>query len=366
MRAALLVSDGAELQLVDDLEVRPPAAGEVLVRVRHCGICHSDVTVIEQSHGMTPCVLGHEAAGVVEALGDGVRGLAVGDQVVLTPLGPCGHCYWCAAGQWTLCAEAQTFAYGVRADGSSPLRRGDETVFAGLGVGAFAELVNVERRNVVRIDPDVPLDIACVIGCAVQTGVGAVLNTAGVEPGASVLVMGLGGIGLSIVQGARVAGAGRIIASDPVADRRAVASRFGATDVVDPTDVDIVAFAREATDSRGVDYAFDGAGSAALVAQGLEATRAGGTTVMVGAPSIADTLAVPMPVLLVTGEKRLLGSLLGSCHSHRDIPRYLGLWQQGRLDLEAMITQRLALDDINAGVADLQASRGIRTVVQVS
>jgi len=366
VRAALLESDGGDLVVVDDVETRPPGPGEVLVRVHHCGICHSDLTVVEQSHGMTPVVLGHEAAGVVDALGEGVTGLAVGDHVVLTPLGPCGHCYWCARRQPTLCVEAQTFAYGVRADGTSPLQRNGQVVYQGLGVGAFGELVNVERRNVVRIDPDLPLDIACVVGCAVQTGVGAVLNTAQVEPGASVLVMGLGGIGLSIVQGARLAGAARIIGSDPVAERRAAAANLGATDILDPTEVDVVAAARELTDGRGVDYAFDGAGAAALIAQGLEATRAGGTTVMVGAPDVSDQLTVPMPVLLVTTERRLVGSLLGSCNSHRDIPRFLELWQQGRLDLEALITQRLSLDDINAGLDDLRASRGIRTVVDLT
>ncbi|MGI9602816.1 MAG: Zn-dependent alcohol dehydrogenase [Acidimicrobiales bacterium] len=365
MRAAVLEADGAELVVADDVVVRDPAPGEVLVRVRHCGICHSDLTVVEQSHGMTPVVLGHEAAGTVEALGDAVTGLTVGDQVVLTPLGPCGHCYWCARHQPTLCVEAQTFAYGVRADGTSPLSRGGEIVYQGLGVGAFGELVNVERRNVVRIDPDIPLDVACVVGCAVQTGVGAVVNTASVEPGATVLVMGLGGIGLSIVQGARLAGAGRIIGSDPVADRRSIAANLGATDVLDPTETDVVAAARELTGGIGVDYAFDGAGAAALVAQGLEATRLGGTTVMVGAPAVTDTLTVPMPVLLVTTEKKLLGSLLGSCHSHRDIPRFLELWRQGRLDLEALITKRLALDEINAGLDDLRASHGIRTVVDL-
>jgi Zn-dependent alcohol dehydrogenase len=204
--------------------------------------------------------------------------------------------------------------------------------------------------------------VACVIGCAVQTGVGAVLNTARVEEGATVLVMGLGGIGLSVVQGARVAGAARILASDPVAARREAASRFGATDLLDPTTDDVVSRARELTEV-GVDYAFETAGRASLIQAGLDATRVGGTTICVGAPPITETVTIGMPALFTLTEKKLMGCALGSSNSVRDIPRLLALWQAGYLDLEGLITARRSIEEVNEALDDLKASRGIRTVL---
>ena len=214
-----------------------------------------------------------------------------------------------------------------------------------------------------KVPEDTPLEIACVIGCSVQTGVGAVLNTAKVEAGATVLVMGLGGIGVSIVQGARLAGASRIIVSDPVPERRDYAANFGATDILDPAQDDVVEKARALTAGIGVDYAFDGAGAQALVQQGIAATRNGGTTVMVGAPLDMSPLEIPIPALFLSQEKRVIGCLLGSCNSHRDVPNFLSLWRKGALDLESMVTSRRPIEDINAGLDDMRASRGLRTVL---
>jgi Zn-dependent alcohol dehydrogenase len=364
MRAALLEEPGKPLLIADDVDVEEPRADEVIVKVAACGICHSDLTVVERSAtGLLPVVLGHEAAGVVEAVGSAVSRLRRGDKVMLTPLPPCGFCYWCGRGQPTLCADAQRFATGLRTDGSSPFSRRGRTVYRGFGTAGFGELTLVHQNGAVKIPDDTPLDVACVIGCAVQTGVGAVINTARVEEGATVLVIGLGGIGVSIVQGARLAGAAKIIASDPVAERRAHAQHFGATHVLDPARDDVAARARELTGGIGVDYAFDAAGAHELVQQGLAATRAGGTTVMVGVPMDPRPLEIPNPALFVTGEKKLCASLLGSCHSHRDVPRLLALWRQGALDFEGMISQRRPLAEINRGLDDLRASRGIRTVL---
>ena len=202
MRAALFQDADAGLSIVDDIEIEDPRPGEVLVAVSHCGICHSDLSMIDLGGaGMAPVVLGHEAAGVVEAVGAGVTSVAVGDKVMLTPLAPCGTCYWCARSQPTLCTDAQAFTTGLRPDGTSPFRRDGEVVKRGLGVGGFGERTVVTESGVVRLDPDTPLEVACVVGCAVQTGVGAVINTARVEPGATVFVAGLGGIGISVVQG---------------------------------------------------------------------------------------------------------------------------------------------------------------------
>ena len=231
-------------------------------------------------------------------------------------------------------------------------------------MAAWADEIVVHQNGAVRIDDDVPLDVACVIGCAVQTGVGAAINTADIEPGDSVLILGAGGIGVSIVQGAAVAGASRIIVSDPSESRREQAMRFGATHVIDPTVSDVVATTMELT-GIGADVAFEAVGSAALVEVGINAIRSGGTTVMVGAAGVDETLAFS-PVLAMFTEKKLVGSLLGSCWGPRDIPRLVALWQAGRLDLDAMVTSRRPLEEINEAIADLEAGRGLRTVMMVS
>ncbi|MDW3218333.1 MAG: Zn-dependent alcohol dehydrogenase [Acidimicrobiales bacterium] len=365
MRAALLTEANAPLEIVDDLEIEEPRTGEVLVDVRFCGICHSDVTVQESGHAM-PAVLGHEAAGVVEAVGPGVTHLAVGDHVMLTPLAPCGHCPACARHEATACPDALSFAMNARPDGSTPFSRAGAPVYRGLGVGGWAEKTVVSATGAVKLAEDIPLEIACVIGCAMQTGVGAVFNSADVQRGSSVLVMGLGGIGQAIVQGAVVAGATEIIVSDPVEARREVASSFGATVLVDPTSDDLNAAVADATGGMGVDYAFDAAGRVALVEQGIENTRVGGTTVMVGASPFEENVTINAAVLFMTMQKRLIGSLLGHCWPDRDIPLLLDLWRNGRLDLEGMVSHRLGLSDVNEGIARLHAADGIRTVLDLS
>lgn len=365
MRAAIATGATQPLELVNDLELRPPRAGEVRVRVHHCGLCHSDVTVRDSGMAL-PIVLGHEAAGVVEELGAGVTRLAVGDKVVLTPCPPCGSCYWCVRGEASLCEGALGIMTNTFADGSTGLSRRGQAVYRGLNVAAFAESTVVHANGAIRVPADTPLDVACVIGCAVQTGVGAVLNTARVEEGATVLVMGLGGIGLSAVQGARLANAARIIVSDPVAQRRDTAKALGATDFLDPKTDDVVAATRELTGGIGVDYAFETAGVAALVTTGFFATRNGGAIVCVGAPPVDQAITLAPASLFVVSGKRLLGCLLGSCNSIRDIPRLLGLWRAGRLDLESMITARRPLAEINEAIADLNAQRGIRTVLSLA
>ncbi len=366
MRAALLEAPGSPLEIVDDVVIDEPHVGEVLVRVAHCGVCHSDLSLVDgHLPPMTPVVLGHEASGVVEALGPGVTTLAVGDHVVLTPCPPCGHCYWCLRGEASTCVNSQALMSSTHPDGGTRLRRGDETVYRGLAVAAFAELVVIQETGAVKISPEVALDVACVIGCAVQTGVGAALHTAGLQSGDTVLVMGLGGIGQSIVQGARVAGATTIIASDPVAERRQAASRFGATHVIDPTRDDPFALVMDLTGGIGIDVAFDAVGNVGLVNAGLAATRTGGTTVMVGVPPLDQQLVIELPTLLAASAKRLVGCLLGGVNSIRDIPRLVDLWQAGSLDLESLITGHQPLEQINVAFDDLRASRGIRTVIDL-
>ena len=280
MRAALLNDPGSALEVVDDVELADPRAGEVCVAVSHSGVCHSDLTVVEGGY-MFPVVLGHEAAGVVAAVGAGVSHVREGDKVMLTPLAPCGHCDGCARQQASRCPQAMSFVAGTRPDATSPLSRRGELVHRGLGVGGFAERTVVPASGVVRLDDDVPLEVACLIGCAVQTGVGAALNTAAVQRGSTVVVLGLGGVGISAVQGARIAGASRIIASDPVESRQQAALRLGATDAVGADPTELRAAVADATGGQGADYAFETAGVAALLSLAVELTGPGGTAVAV-------------------------------------------------------------------------------------
>jgi S-(hydroxymethyl)glutathione dehydrogenase / alcohol dehydrogenase len=364
MRAALFTEVGAPVEIVDDIVLDPPRADEVRVRVVACGVCHSDVSIVNGTFpAMGPTIAGHEAAGVVVEVGDAVGSLAVGDHVVLTPNAACGHCAYCLKGLHSVCASAMSIASSMLPDGTSRLSRDGQIVFHGLGVAAWADEIVVKESGAIRIDDDVPLDVACVIGCAVQTGVGAAINTADIEPGDSVLVLGAGGIGISIVQGAAVAGASRIIVSDPSESRREQALRFGATHVIDPTVDDVVATTMELT-GIGADVAFEAVGSAALIETGINAVRNGGTTVMVGAAPIDQTLAFS-PVMAMFTEKKLVGSLLGSCWGPRDIPRLVALWRAGRLDLDAMVTARRPLEEVNEAIADLEAGRGLRTVLLI-
>jgi Zn-dependent alcohol dehydrogenase len=310
-----------------------------------------------------PVILGHEAAGVVERVGPGVTRVQPGDSVMLTPCPPCGHCYWCLRGEQSICVNSAAITSAAFPDGRTRLSRRGDIVYRGVGMGAMAQFVLIQESGAVPIPADTPLEIACVIGCAVQTGVGAVLNCARVEEGATVLVMGLGGIGISIVQGARLAGASRIIVSDPVASRRDAAARFGATDAIDPTTSDVREEVLRLT-GVGADYAFDAAGRGALIETGLWATRNGGTTVMVGAAPLEDTITLSPVVLLMT-EKRLRSTVLGSSNSPFEIPRLLALWRAGRLDLEGMVTARRPLAEVNDAIDDLHHGRGIRTVLTI-
>lgn len=364
MKAAVLEAAGQPLEIRDDVMIDDPTSGQVRVRVAACGVCHSDLSMVD---GAFPCpvpiVLGHEAAGTVDAVGANVRGLSVGDAVILTPCPPCGGCYWCVRGEASLCVDSIGIQTNAFPDGTTGLSRNNAPVFRGLNVAGFAEYVVAPANAAVKIADDLPLDVACVIGCAVQTGVGAVLNTAQVEEGATVLVMGLGGVGLSVVQGARVAGAVRIIASDPLATRREAAKAFGATDLLDPNAEDVVARTREIT-SVGVDYAFETAGRASLVQQAVAAIRNGGTAVCVGAPSLGEAIEINPAALFVVSGKKLTGCVLGSANSLREIPRLVGLWRSGRLDLETLITARRPLAEINEALADLRTGQGIRTVIQ--
>ncbi|MDR3386553.1 MAG: zinc-dependent alcohol dehydrogenase family protein [Rudaea sp.] len=349
---------------IETLNLAPPGAGEVCVRVLAAGLCHSDLSVIDGSRPRPmPMLLGHEATGEIVELGAGVRDLAIGDRVVFSFVPMCGHCDPCAAGRPVLCepgalSNARGFLLG---DGSRWRDADGQPVLHHLGVSGFADHVVVSARSAVRIDPGLPAEIAALFGCAVLTGVGAIVNTARVMPGESVAVFGLGGVGLSAVMGARIASAYPLIAVDVIEEKLALARELGASHCLRADSGDVVAAIREAS-RGGVQYAIESVGSAHVLGQAYAATRRGGTTVAVGLPAPQKMFSVPA-VSLVAEERTVKGSYMGSAVPGRDIPRYIALYQAGLLPVDRLLTHRLALDKINAGFDRLARAEGIRQVV---
>jgi alcohol dehydrogenase len=348
---------------IDTMELRAPERGEVLVRIVAAGLCHSDLSVINGDRPRpTPMLLGHEAAGVVDSVGAGVDDLAKGDHVVLVFVPSCGHCPSCAEGRPALCAPgAASNGAGTLLGGGRRLFRGADAVNHHMGCSAFAEYAVVSRNSLVKVDPEIPLEEAALFGCAVLTGMGAVVNTARVSTGATVAVVGLGGVGLAAILGAVATGAGRIVAIDLAADKREFALGIGATDAFDggaPGAIDAI---RAAT-GGGVDFAFEFAGSVKAMDLAYRVTRRGGTTVTAGLPHPDATFALPQ-THLVAEERTVKGSYIGTCVPSRDLPRYVALYKQGRLPVNKLLTHRLKLDDINEGFDRLREGQAIRQVV---
>jgi alcohol dehydrogenase len=344
---------------VEELELAPPGPGELLVRVRAAGLCHSDLSVIDGSRPrVMPMALGHEAAGEVVETGPNVSAFAPGDHVALAFVPVCGACGPCRDGRAALCEPgAAANAAGTLLSGE---RRWEEPINHHLGVSAFADHVVVDAGSAVKMDPEVPFELAALFGCAVLTGVGAVLNAAQVRPGDSVAVFGLGGVGLSAVLGAVVAGAREIVVVDIVEAKLQLARELGATAAV-PGGEGAVEAVRELT-KGGADHVIETAGSATVLAQAYAATRRGGGTVTVGLPHPEQMLAIPA-VSLVAEERTLRGSYLGSSVPSRDIPRYVELYRAGRLPVDRLLTHRLTLDDLNEGFDRLAAGEAVRQVV---
>lgn len=348
---------------ISDVELAPPGPGEILVAIRAAGLCHSDLSVINGDRPRPlPMALGHEAAGVVEAVGEGVDDLVPGDHVVTVFMANCGHCLPCAEGRPALCEPgAAANGAGMLATGGSRLSANGATIHHHLGVSAFAERAVMSRRSVVRIDRDIPFVEAALFGCAVLTGVGAVVNTARLGLGASAAVIGLGGVGLAALLGARAAGAARIVAVDLSPDKLALAKDLGATDIVDARDEDCAAQVRALSDG-GVDFAFEMAGSIRALGNAVAMTRRGGTTVTAGLPP--PGAALPVDIVGLVGEERTLkGSYMGSCVPARDIPRYIQLYREGRLPVHRLLSGTLSLDEINAGFDRLHDGSAVRQVV---
>lgn len=349
---------------IEELTLAPPGRDEVLVRVRAAGLCHSDLSVINGDRPRpVPMAIGHEAAGEVVQLGEGVVDLAVGDHVALVFVPSCGHCTPCAEGRPALCEP------GAAANGAGTLLSGQrrladakgQPVNHHLGCSAFAEHVVVSRRSLVKIDPELSFDEAALFGCAVLTGVGAVVNTAQVRAGQSVAVIGLGGVGLAAVIGAVAAGAREVVAIDLAASKRDMALELGATHAFDGADPQCVEMVR-ATTNGGLDHVFEFAGSTRAFETAYRITRRGGTTTTAGLPPPQAAFALPI-VNMVGEERTLKGSYIGTCVPARDLPRYVSLYRAGRLPVNRLMTGRLRLEDINEGFDRLHAGEAVRQVV---
>jgi S-(hydroxymethyl)glutathione dehydrogenase / alcohol dehydrogenase len=363
IRAAVFGGPGQPVR-VTDVELAAPRAGEVEVAVAAAGVCHSDLHVVrgEWQHPL-PVVLGHEGSGIVAAVGPGVTSLSPGDHVVLSWVPACGRCRYCRLGRPAQCQPAAEVIApgGVLYDGTSRLRAGGEPAYHYLGVSSFAERVVVPESGAIRVRPDAPLEIAALVGCAVATGVGAVRNTAGVPPGATVAVIGCGGVGLSCVQGARLAGAARIVAVDVVAEKLAVARQLGATEAVHADGRPVVAALR-ALVPEGLDYVFDAIGKIETTEQAIAALGLGGSAVVVGLPPSGQQARFD-PLALAEAGRRILGCNYGSITPQRDIPDLVDLVMSGDLDLESMVSARRPLAEAAGALADLASGRALRQLL---
>ena len=344
---------------IEELELDPPGPGELLVRVRAAGLCHSDLSVIDGSRPrVMPMVLGHEAAGEVVETGAGTEGFAPGDHVVLAFVPTCGQCTPCLSGRAALCEP------GAAANTAGTLLSGERRWHDGLhhhlGVSAFADHIVVSAQSAVRIDDDIPHEIAALFGCAVLTGVGAAINSAQISADDRVAVFGLGGVGLAALLGAVVSGARTIVAIDVVPEKLELARELGATHAVQAGE-DAVARVRDLTDG-GAEKAIETVGSARVLADAYAATRRGGTTVTVGLPHPEQMLSIPA-VSLVAEERTLRGSYLGSCVPKRDIPRFVEMYKSGRLPVDRLLTHTLSLDELNEGFDRLASGHAVRQAV---
>ena len=350
-----------ELEVRDDVEVRGPHPHEVVVRIVNAGLCHSDVSVLDGTIPFpTPVVLGHEGAGVVEEVGSAVRKVQVGDHVVLTTLGACGLCDACDRGQPTHCKSTMGKL-------SRPFTVGGEKAFQFANAGVFTERTVVAESQAVPISKDMPLDAACLIGCAVVTGAGAVLNRAKVQPGQTVVVIGAGGIGQSVIQAARLSSAGRIVVIDANPAKEAVSRQFGATDFLDGSALtgegELVAAVKELGLPDGVDYAFECVGHPALIRNAIDLLDWGGSCVLLGVPKLGTEASFVVNTLY--NDKSIMGCRYGSTRPHHDIPMFVQFCLDGRLDLQSMVSQVYDLADIQTALDDLHHGKLNRGVLSL-
>jgi S-(hydroxymethyl)glutathione dehydrogenase/alcohol dehydrogenase len=357
MRATVLHAVG-EPTVVEDIKLKDLGAGDVRVRLAASGVCHSDLSIMDGGMpAMLPCSLGHEGAGIVTEVGPEVTTVKEGARVVLTWNVACRSCFHCLRGEPYLCPTGLGYAY------DAPYAEGDKgPVWQSLGAGTLAEETVVPASAVIEIDPGLPLDLASLLGCGVATGIGAAVRTAGVKVGETVVVIGCGGVGLAAIQGARLAGASRIIAADRVASQLNAAKRNGATDVVDTSSTDLPAAVRELTDGIGADHALEVVGLPETILAAYSSARRGGVVTLVGAGRYDEFVTFPA-LSLMADAKQVRGSVYGQTDAARDIPVMATLAVNGQLDLQALVTERIRLDEVNAAFASMAAGNGARRVV---
>lgn len=365
VRAAVLTGLDQPLVVREGVEVDAPRAGEIRIRVAACGVCRSDLSMQDGTLPIPmPAVLGHEASAVVEEVGDGVTDLAAGDHVVVSWVPQCGACFFCGRGQPQLCQTADVVLMaGGLLDGTPRLRLDGAPLFQMCGTGTFSEVTVIPASAAVRIPADLPLDIAALLGCAVLTGVGAALNTADVRPGDTVVVVGCGGVGLNIVQGARIAGAELIVAVDVNPAKLAAARALGATTTIDASRVEPVNAVRDLTGQRGADIAFEALGLGRTIEQVVEMTRRGGQAVLVGIPRMDVLLTLPAMLGVVLAERTIKGCWYGSSDIRRDVPRLVELYRDGVLRLDELVSRRIELGQVNEALVSLQSGDLARSVI---
>jgi S-(hydroxymethyl)glutathione dehydrogenase/alcohol dehydrogenase len=358
MKAAVLIAPNQPLA-IEQLQISKPGPHEVLIRTAACGLCHSDLHFIEGTYPHPlPAVPGHEAAGIVEAVGSEVRTVKVGDAVVTCLSAFCGHCEYCVTGRMSLCLGAET----RRAAGSeSRLSRPDGSpVNQMLNLSAFAEMMLIHEHACTAIDPEMPLDRASVIGCAVTTGAGTIFNACKLTPGETVAVVGCGGVGLAAINAAKIAGAGRIIAADPIAEKRELAIKLGATDVVDALAPDAAAQIQELT-KGGVDHAIEAVGRPASGELAVKSLRRGGTATILGMMPLNHSVGLSAMDLL--SGKKLQGAIMGMNRFPVDMPRLVNFYMRGLLDLDSIIAERIPLEQINDGFDKMKSGASARSVI---
>jgi NDMA-dependent alcohol dehydrogenase len=365
-RAAVLPNILEPLEVRDDVEIEPPRAGEVRIRMGASGVCHSDLSIQNGTlyGGPAPLVCGHEGAGVVEEVGDGVTGLGPGDHIVVSWVPQCGQCYFCLRGQPNLCeAGATATMAGSLLDGTTRLTSRGGPLFQMAATGTFSEVAVIPAMSAVKIDPDVDLKVAALVGCGVLTGAGAAMNTARIEKGDTVAVVGCGGVGLNVIQGARVAGAERIIAVDMVDSKLELARQFGATDTVNAGQRDAVSTVIDLTDQRGADVGFEVIGLQVTIEQTINMTRRGGQAILVGVPPLDVMVTLPAMIGLIVQEKTVKGCWYGSSDVRRDVPRLIDLYRKGDLKLDELISREIKLEGINEAFEAMKTGEVARSVV---
>jgi len=363
-RAAICTAVGEPIE-VADVDLKPPQAGEVRVRLGASGVCHSDLSIQNGTLLVpTPLVLGHEGAGVIEEVGDGVDTVQKGDHVVISWVPQCGECFFCQHDQGELCESANTaMATNGLLDGSYRFQRDGNDLGQMAASGTFSEETIVPATGAVKIDDDVPMTSAALIGCGVLTGFGAATNTADIRQGDTVAVIGCGGVGLNVIQGARYAGAERVIAIDMMPNKLELAKQFGATDVVNAGEGDPVSKVMALTDERGADVAFEVIGLGPTIEQTIAMTRRADQSILVGVPKMEVMLQVPAFFGVVLQEKTIKGCWYGSSNVHTDVPKLARLYSEGQLKLDELVSREIKLDDVNDAFRAMEAGEVARSVI---